>query len=51
MPTDDAKARASCEQASYERAILDSEIKRRRDRLRREHLENMRTILGKEAAE
>jgi len=51
----DDQTAAACriEETRYERAILDFEasVRRERDRMRAEHLENMRVILGQEAAE
>jgi hypothetical protein len=52
---DDDQTGAACrvEYARYERRILDLEnaVRAERDRLRREHLEAMRLILGQQAAE
>lgn len=59
LTTDDAAAddttgaSVRIEQARYERAILDfeSEVRRRRDAMRAEHLMNMRHALDGQAAE
>jgi hypothetical protein len=50
---DQTGAQVRVEHDRYERRILDFEnaIRHERDRLRSEHLENMRAILGQEAAE
>ncbi|TPV99022.1 MAG: hypothetical protein USCAAHI_01536 [Beijerinckiaceae bacterium] len=52
LDDDQTGAAVRIEQIRYERAILDFEaaIRHERDRMSAEHLENMRTILGSEAA-
>jgi hypothetical protein len=49
---DQTGAAVRIEQTRHERAILDFEasVRRERDRMSAEHLENMRQILGQEAA-
>jgi hypothetical protein len=50
---DEAGAAIRIEQTRYEREVLDfeSEIRRRRDQMHSQHLENMRIALGVEAAQ